>query len=84
MFNDLGFDDFANMGKRLNRVEQIDDLNYSIQNGFRQDVLDWLSNECSWQHKLEGYQDGLRIRITFEDKRGAVEFKLRWVEDGRL
>lgn len=80
--NAIETDLFADLGKNLNRVEQIDDLTYSIQNGFRQDVLDWLSDECSWKHKLEGYQDGLRIRITFEDKRGAVEFKLRWVGNG--
>lgn len=42
----------------------------------------WLRDECIWPHTTERLGDGSFHFVTFQDPRGAVEFKLRWGREG--
>lgn len=39
---------------------------------------DWLRRDCVWPHHLVRLGDGTFHFVTFEQTKGAVEFKLRW------
>jgi hypothetical protein len=62
----------------LTKVEQVDDLTYTYVNGCRNDIDEWLKDGCAHKHTAVGYNDGGRVRLTFADTRGSVEFKLRF------
>jgi hypothetical protein len=43
-------------------------------------VIEWLMNDCNWSYDLFSLVDGsFQSYVVFDDIRGSIEFKLRWV-----
>ena len=46
---------------------------------FHQEIVCWLGSECMWKFKTEWVNKlKTEARITFEEAKGAIEFKLRF------
>lgn len=76
------------------KVVQRDDLMFWIFPDAYPEILDWLENDCAWAfwiqpkveilaHAMGGQMEAKEFakEVTFVDKGGALEFKLRWYKN---
>jgi hypothetical protein len=72
-------------------VEQLHDTKFLLLEAGGEEVLEWLARDCAWVFKHQPLYTNERdlerakVRhshlITFVDRKGALEFKLRWYKN---
>jgi hypothetical protein len=65
------------------KVDQVTDYEYQFAYQEHPEIVDWLTSECVWPYC--GYTgrdiyEQERAVVIFNDIRGSVEFKLRFIE----
>ena len=51
-------------------------LSFSFFTLFQEEIMSWLKSDCRWKFKKEW--NGCKVHVTFEEAKGAIEFKLRF------